>query len=230
MRFLNILRPVSLIVAVTLFCLGLAKPVSVSAQAAGAQMTVVGNGSVRIDGVQAATGATVYAGSRITTSSGAQGVVASGGTRLTINNDSDAIVSHAGGFMRTDLVCGSITGVPAAGSPFELITHGDTSIYCQSGILKVEAEGRVVELIANQSQSFNGGVRVTTTGPAAFEASTILCSCLCAAPIVLPPVAAAFPTALLLLLIGGAAAIIVPVTVVGGDDPQVIISTVQPRR
>ena len=225
MSFLNMLRPVSLVVAVTLFSLGLARPVSVSAQAPGAQMTVVGNGSVRIDGVQAATGATVYPGSRVTTSSGAQGVVANGGTRLTINNDSDAIVTHAGGFMRADLVCGSVTSVPAAGSPFELITHGDTSVYCQSGILKVEAEGRTVELIANQSQTFNGGVRITTTGPAAFEASSLLCSCLCAAPIVLPPVAAAFPTTLLLLLLGGAAAVIVPITVIDNDDPLVVVST-----
>lgn len=228
MRFLNTLRPVSMIVAVTLFSLGFARPVSVAAQAGGAQMTVVGNGSVRIDGVQAATGSTLNSGSRVTTSSGAQGVVANAGTRLTINNDSDAIVSHAGGFMRTDLVCGSITSAPAAGAPFELITHGDTSVYCQSGILKVEAEGRTFELIANQSQTFNGGVRITTTGPAAFEASSLLCSCLCAAPIVLPPVAAAFPTALLLLLIGGAAAIIVPVTVVTGDDGLVVVSTPRP--
>lgn len=229
MSFLNFLRPVSVIVAVTLFSLSFARPVTVAAQSGGAQMTVVGNGSVRIDGVQAATGATVYSGSRVTTSSGAQGVVANGGTRLTINNDSDAIVSHAGGFMRADLVCGSVTATPAAGAPFELITHGDTSIYCQTGILKVEAEGRTFELIANQSQTFNGGVRLTSTGPASFEASSLLCSCLCAAPIVLPPVAAAFPTALLLLLIGGAAAVIVPVTVVTGDDDFVVVSTPQPR-
>lgn len=228
MSSLNLIRPVSLIVAVMLVGLGLARPVPVAAQANGAQMTVVGGGSVRIDGVQAATGATVYSGSRVTTSSGAQGVVANGGSRLTINNDSDAIVSHAGSFMRADLVCGSITSAPAAGAPFELITHGDTSVYCQSGILRVEAEGRTFELIANQSQSFNGGVRITTTGPAAFEASSLLCSCLCAAPIAFPPVAAAFPALLLLLLIGGAAAIVVPVTVVTGDDGLVVVSTPQP--
>ena len=226
MSFLNLLRPVSVFVAVTLLSLGLARPVPVAAQAGGAQMTVLGNGSVRVDGVQAATGATVYSGSRVTTSSGANGVITNGGTRLTINNDSDAIVSHAGSFMRADLVCGSLTSTPAAGAPFELITHGDTSIYCQTGILKVEAEGRTFELIANQSQTFNGGVRVTTTGPAAFEASSLLCSCLCAAPIVLPPVAAAFPTLLLLLIVGGAAAIIIPV--IPPDEPIVIVSTPRP--
>ncbi len=228
MRSLKMLRPVSFVVAVMLAGLGMARPVPVAAQATGAQMTVVGSGSVRIDGVQAATGTTVYSGSRVTTASGAQGVVANGGTRLTINNDSDAIVTHAGSFMRADLVCGSISSVPAAGSPFELITHGDTSVYCQSGILRVEAEGRTVELIANQTQTFNGGVRITTTGPASFEASSLLCSCLCAAPVVLPPVAAAFPTLLLLLLLGGAAAIVVPVTVVDGDDDLVIVSTPRP--
>lgn len=229
MSSLKILRPASLIVALFVLGLSVGRPVAVAAQAGGAQMTVVGNGSVRIDGVQAATGATVYTGSRVTTSSGAQGVVANGGSRVTINNDSDAIVTHAGSFMRTDLVCGSISNAPAAGAPSELITHGDTSIYCQSGILRVEAEGKTVELIANQSQTFNGGVRVTTTGPAVYEASSLHCSCLCAAPIILPPVAAGFPTALLLtLLIGGAAAIIVPVTVVTGDDGLVVVSTPQP--
>lgn len=228
MRFLNTLRLVSLALALTLVSLGLARPVPVAAQAGGAQMTVVGNGSVRIDGVQAATGATVLTGSRVTTSSGAQGVVANGGTRLTINGDSDAIVTHAGGFMRTDLVCGSISSVPAAGAPFELITHGDTSVYCQSGILKVQAEGRTVELIANQSQTFTGGVRITGSGPAAFEASSLLCSCLCAAPIIFPVVAAAFPTTLLLVLVGAAAAVVVPITIVTGDDGLVVVSTPRP--
>ena len=105
-------RPAALILALMVLSFGIVRPVSVAAQAAGAQMTVVGSGSVRIDGVQAATGATVYTGSRVTTSAGAQGVVATGGTRLTINTDSDAILSHAGNFMRADLVCGSVSSAP----------------------------------------------------------------------------------------------------------------------
>lgn len=188
-RFHNTIRPLSFVIAVAVVSLGIARPCPVAAQTPAGQVTVQGNGTVRIDGVQAATGATAYSGSRITTSSGAQGVVAAGGSRVVLNNDSDAIVSHAGSYMRTDLICGSATSTPSAGSPVELITHGDTSVYVQSGIVKVEAEGKTVELIGNQSQTFNGGVRITATGPAAFEASTILCSCLCAAPVVLPPIA-----------------------------------------
>lgn len=227
MEALRKFRPVTWLVIVTIFSLFVVHPApAAAAPQAGAQLTVNGTGTVRIDGVAAATGATVFPGSRVTTASGVTATVTTGGSRLTINPDTDAIVTYAGGFIRADVVCGSASGNPAPGSLFEMITHGDTSVFVQTGTVQVLAEGKTTNLVANQTQTFNGGVKITTTGASNFEASTILCSCLCAAPAAFPPVVAAFPLALLLLLIGGgaAAAVAVPV-VLSGDEGTVVVSS-----
>ncbi len=218
-------RPLTWVTVVTLFAMFLVVPARTSAAQAGAQLTINGSGTVRVDGVTAATGATVFPGARVTTSGGATALITSAGSRVTINTDTDAIVTHAGSFIRADVVCGSASGAPAPGGTFEMITHGDTSVFVQTGTVNVQAAGKTVELIANQSETFEGGVRITSTGASSFEASTLLCSCLCAAPILFPPIVAAFPTALLLTLIGaGAAAATVVTTTIDDDTPDVVLS------
>lgn len=208
-----------------------ARPVPAAAQLPGAQLTITGTGTVRIDGAVAATGATLFSGSRISTSSGTSAVVTDGGSRVTLNPDTDAILTFAGGFMRADIVCGSASGAPAAGTSFEMITHGDTSVYVQSGTVQVQAGGQTTELVTNQTQSFDGGVRITTTGGAVVDVSSILCSCLCAAPVpfVVVPVGGGAPLALILALIaGGAAAAIIPIAIDDDDDTITPISPFVP--
>jgi hypothetical protein len=110
-----------------------------------------------------------------------------------------------------------------------MITHGDTNVFVQGGTVRVQAEGKTVDLVTNQNQTFQGGVRITSSGPSSFEASTLLCSCLCAAPAAFPVVAAAFPLALLLTLIGaGAAAATIITTTTGGDGGTVVVSNPTP--
>ena len=208
-----------------------AHPVPAVAQVPGAQLTTTGAGTVRIDGAIAATGATLFSGSRITTSSGISAVVAANGSRVTINPDTDAVVTFAGGFMRADVLCGSASGAPAAGTAFEMITQGGTSVYVQSGTVQVLADGRTTDLIANQTQTFDGGVRITTTGGAVVDASSILCSCMCAVPVAFPvaPVAGGAPIGLILALIaGGAAAAIIPIAIDEDDDDITPISPIVP--
>jgi hypothetical protein len=218
------------VVVFTLFSLFIVSPAApASAAQAGAQLTVSGTGTVRVDGVVAATGATIFSGSRVTTATGASAVVTSGGSRVTINTDTDAIVTYAGGFMRADVICGSATGTPAAGSTAEIITHGDTSVFVQTGTVRVQAGGKTVDLVANQSETFQGGVHITSSGASSFDASTILCSCLCAAPAVFPVAAGAgFPLALLLALIGGGAATAIIIATNGGEETSVVISGSNP--
>jgi hypothetical protein len=216
------------VVVVTLISLFLPAAPASAAQA-GAQLTVNGGGTVRIDGVPAATGATIFPGSRVSTDAGTTAAVSSGGSRVMINNSTDAIVTYAGNWMRADLICGSASGMPAGGSTVELITHGDTSVFVQSGTLQVQAGGRSVELMANQSETFEGGVHIMSNG-AAFDASTLLCSCLCAAPLNLAPIVAASSSLLLLLLLGAAAAAATTVVIAtnGGDEGSVVLSPAAP--
>lgn len=231
MRSLRVLRPVTWLVAFTFFSVFLvASPSGAAAAQAGATLTINGGGSVRVDGASAVTGATIFSGSRITTASGATAVVTSAGSRVTINTDTDAIITYAGGFVRADVICGSASGAPAPGATFDLITHGDTNVFVSTGSVKVQAEGKSVDLVTSQNQTFQGGVHVTSSGPSSFEASTMLCSCLCAAPATFPVVAAAFPLALLLLLIGGgaAAATVITTTTTGGGGGTVVVSDSTP--
>lgn len=230
MRYLRALRPVTWLVVLTVFSVFVVVPASTaSAAQGGAQLTVSGGGTVRVDGAAAVTGATIFSGSRVSTSGGATAVVTSAGSRVSINADTDAIVTYAGGFMRADIVCGSASGQPAPGATFDLITHGDTNVFVSAGTTKVQAEGKSVDLVTNQNQTFKGGVRVTASGPSSFEASTILCSCLCAAPVAFPVIAGAgFPLALLLTLIGGGAAAVTIIATTGGDDDTVVVSRPNP--
>jgi len=228
MKILRKMRPMTWVVIATLFSLTLAGPVSAAPQG-GAPLTVNGGGQVRVDGVTAVTGATIFSGTRVTTPGGTTASVTSGGSRVTINSETDAVVTYAGGYIRTDVICGSASGVPAAGQTFELITHGDTNIYVQSGTIRGMAEGKTTELITNQTQMFTGGVHVMASGAAAFDASTVLCSCMCAAPVPFPKIATAAPIALLLLLLGGAAAAAVAVPVaLSGDETTVVTSPTLP--
>jgi hypothetical protein len=194
----------------------------------GAQLTINGSGTVRIDGVPAATGATIFPGSRISTDAGTTAAVTSGGSRVMINNSTDAIVSYAGNAMRVDLLCGSASAMPAAGATADLVTHGDTSAFVQTGTLRVQSSAGNVELMTNQSETFDGGIHIMSNG-AAFDASTINCSCLCAAPVNLVPIAAG-SSLLLLLLLGAAAAAAttVIVTTTGGDEGSVVLSNPAP--
>jgi hypothetical protein len=229
MRALRALRPVTWLAIFTVFSVFVVSPASpVAAAQGGAQLTINGTGTVRVDGATAATGATVFPGSRVTTAGGATAVVTSGGSRVTLNSDTDATVTYAGGMMRADVICGSAAGVPAPGTTFEMITHGDTNVFVQTGTVRVQAEGKTVDLETNQNQSFQGGVHIMSNG-GSFEASTLLCSCLCAAPAVFAPIPGGFPLALLLLLIGGgAAAATVITTTTGGDDGSVVLSNPNP--
>jgi hypothetical protein len=204
--------------------IGFVAPGSVYGQAGGAQLTITGTGTVRIDGAVAATGATIFPGSRVSTASGVTAVVTSGGSRVTLNPDTDAVVTYAGGFIRADVICGSASGAPAAGNVFEMITHGDTSVYVQGGTVQVAADGKNVEMVANQSETFAGGVKITTSGGSVFDASSILCSCLCAVPRPFPVIAAAGTPLLLLLLLGAAAAAATTTTIIltNDDDTEVI--------
>ena len=229
MRILRTIRPTTWLVVITLLLAGVARPAPASAQAAGAQLTLTGGGKVKIDGIDAASGATVFTGSRVTTDSGVTAVITTGGSRLTLQPETDATVVFAGSFVRADVICGVANGDPAPGAAFELITHGDTSVYCAAGALQVEAEGKTTALAANQTQTFEDGVHIRTTGASSFEASTLLCSCLCAAPVIFPVIAVPFPVALVALLIGGgAAAVAVPIAV-HNDEGQVIVSNPFPR-
>ena len=227
MRSLRALRPVTWVVVVTLLSVFLPAAPARAAQG-GAQLTINGSGTVRIDGVPAATGATVFPGSRISTDGGTTAAVTSGGSRVMINNSTDAIVSYAGNAMRVDLLCGSASAMPAPGAAADLVTHGDTSTFVQTGTVRVQSGAGTLEMLTNQSETFDGGVHVMSTG-AAFDASTINCSCLCAAPVVLTPLAAG--SALLLLLLLGAAAAAattVVVTTTGGDEGSVVLSNPTP--
>jgi hypothetical protein len=228
MKILRKMRVMTWVVIATLLSFSLVAPASAAPQG-GAPLTVNGGGQVRVDGVTAVTGATVFSGSRVSTPAGTTASITSGGSRVTINSETDAIVTYAGGYMRADVICGSASGVPAAGQTFELITHGDTSLYVQAGTIRVMAEGKTTDLITNQTQTFTGGVHVMASGAAAFDATTILCSCMCAAPAAFPVVAAGSSLALLLLLLGGAAAAAVAVPVaLSGDETTVVTSPTQP--
>ena len=229
MKILRRMRPMTWVVIATLLSIGLVAPASAAPQG-GAPLTVNGGGQVRVDGVAAVTGATVFSGSRISTPAGTTASVTTGGSRVTINAETDAIVTYAGGYMRADVICGSASGVPAAGQTFELITHGDTSLYVQTGTIRVMAEGKTTDLVTDQTQTFTGGVHVIASGAASFDATTILCSCMCAAPVAFPvvPVAGGIST-LLLLLLGGAAAAAVAIPVsLSGDETTVVTSPTLP--
>jgi hypothetical protein len=227
MQALRAFRPITWMVLVTLLAL-VALPRTASAQAGGAQLTVNGSGTVRVDGAVAATGATIFPGQRVTTAPGVSAVVTSGGSRVTLNPETDAVITHAGGWMRADVLCGSASGVPAPGSTFEMITHGDTSVFVQTGTTQVVSDGKTVQLVANQTETFLGGVRITTAGGSSMEASTLLCSCLCAAPVAFPAPVAAFPLLLLLLLAGAAAAATTTTVILTGDEGTVVISDPNP--
>ncbi|HQR38291.1 MAG TPA: hypothetical protein PLF26_07785 [Blastocatellia bacterium] len=222
MRLLRSIRPASLLVVLALLTFGVAHPAS--AQAPGAQLTVTGGDKVKIDGLDAVSGSTVFTGSRVTTTSGVTAQIMSAGSRVTIQPETDATVVFAGSFMRVDVICGVANGDPAPGAAFELITHGDTSVFVASGAVQVEAEGKMTNLAANQTQTFEDGVHIRTTGASSFEASTLLCSCLCAAPVIFPVIAVPFPVALVALLIGGGAAAVAVPIIIHNDNPQIIVS------
>ena len=215
-------RLLAVAVAALLLQFSFARPVT--AQGVGAQLTISGTGTVRIDGVSAATGATVFSGSRVTTE-GASAILTTGPTRITLNPNSDATFSLAGNVVRVDLICGSGSAIPGGPGMYEFITHADTSVFNQSGTLTVESSGRTIDLIATQTQIFNGGARIFTNGPASFDVQSCLCPTrqIIAVP---PPTPSAFPLALLLAIIGGgaAAATIIPIALDDDDDDLVVIS------
>lgn len=214
-------RFLAVAVAALLLQFSFARPVT--AQGVGAQLTISGTGTVKIDGVAAATGATVFSGSRVTTE-GASAILTTGPTRITLNPNSDATFSLAGNVVRVDLICGSGAMIPGTAGMYEFITHADTSVFNQTGTLTVESSGRTIDLIANQTQIFNGGARIFTNAPASFEVQSCLCP---TRPVIAvpPPTPSAFPLALLIALIGGgaAAATIIPIAL-DDDDELVVIS------
>lgn len=221
MRCLPNTRLTTFALILSLVGFSLLAPSGASAQA-GAQLTINGSGEVRVDGVKAATGATIFPGQRITTPRGTSAVLTLGADRVTLNGDTDAIIVFTNGFVRVDIICGSCAAVPSGGTALELITHGDTSVFVPAGAAKVLAEGKNWDMVTDQSQEYAGGIHLSTMGTSTIEASTLLCSCLCAAPAIFPPIIAPFPVGVLLATIIPPIAIIPPILISGPDEPEVV--------
>ena len=226
MKILRWTRILALLMAVSLSApAGL---VTAAAQQTGAEVTVTGTGQVRIDGAAAATGATLFSGSRVTTDANAGATVTIAGSRVTLGADTDAVISFTPTSVRVDVVCGTASAAAAPGTTFELVTHDDTNVHVQTGSLRVAAEGKTAEMGNDEQQSYADGARITAAGGTSFETATILCSCKCAAPTPFPvaPVAAAGGIGgglLAAIIAGAAAAVLVPVIIdqVTEDEPVV---------
>src|SRR5438105_7106036 len=65
------------------------------AQQPGASVTVTGTGQTRIDGTPAATGATLFSGSRIATEKDTSATVTIGGAHVTLAPSTDAVVTFS---------------------------------------------------------------------------------------------------------------------------------------
>ena len=193
----------------------------------GAQITVTGptGAQVTLDGVSAATGATVFSGSRITTPAGVTGTISLNGSTVAINESTDAVVSFAGTMLRLDVVCGSTTSAAAAGQTVEIVAQADGNVHATAPGVRVTAEGRDVTLDNDQQISYAGASRVVVAGGSSAEFATVNCDCMCAQPAVFPPVpvvaSAGFPLWAILGLIAGGAAVVIPVVIDEDDDEDV---------
>lgn len=194
-----------------------------SAPRTGAQLSMTGNGEFKIDGTPAVTGATVFSGSRLSTGAGATGVVTLNGTRLMLNENTDGVLTFGGSSLRFDVVCGSASGSAATGGTVEILTQADTNVHAQAAGVRVAAEGKSVDLLGDEQQSYLGSTRIMVPGGSSVEFATVNCSCMCAAPAVFPAapiIAGGFPLlGLIALLAGGTAAVVTPI-ILTDDNPQ----------
>jgi len=190
------------------------------AQAKGAEITVTG--TVTVDGAPAATGGTVFPGSRIKTEKGSTATVSYNGMRLTILELTDAILTFSDTSMRGDLICGSATGASVDGSTVQVVTQDDTNVHVGAGEAEVVAETKTTSLVTDEQQTFEGTTRVTARNASSFDLATVLCSCKCAVPVAFPAVVAAgIPAGLIAAIIGGAITAVVIPPIVNDDPPPI---------
>jgi hypothetical protein len=191
------------------------------AQVKGAEITVTG--TVTVDGAPATSGGTVFPGSRIKTEKGSTATISYNGMRTTILELTDGIVTFTDTSMRADLICGSATGASVDGSTVQVVTQDDTNVHVGAGGAEVIAESKTTSLVTDEQQTFEGSTRVTARGASSFDLATVLCSCKCAAPVIIPfaPVAGGIGAGVIAAIIGGAiTAVIIPPIV--NDDPPPI--------
>jgi uncharacterized protein with beta-barrel porin domain len=205
-----------------------AQDAAATATQSGAQLSVTGpaGAQVTLDGVSAATGATVFSGSRIVTPAGVTGTVVVNGSRVTLNESTDAVVSFNPALLRLDVICGSATGAAAPGQTVEIFTQADANVHATAPGVRVTAEGRDITLDNDQQISYAGASRVIMAGGSSADFATVNCDCMCAQPPVFPPAVVAaspgFPLWAILAIIGGTAGVIVPIVIDDDDDDEVV--------